>query len=101
MGKIIFWLIVFFVVLLVLRLINAANSRAANGSTPGRSAKTKDTAMTNFCDITVRVVRGRIVVLACLDNLVKGGAGAAVQCLNIRMGWPERLGLEFPGLHPI
>ena len=36
---------------------------------------TKDSAFTNFCDITVRVVRGRIVVLACLDNLIKGTRG--------------------------
>jgi LysW-gamma-L-alpha-aminoadipyl-6-phosphate/LysW-L-glutamyl-5-phosphate reductase len=41
------------------------------------------------------------VVIGALDNLVKGAAGNAVQCLNIRMGWPERLGLEFPGLHPL
>lgn len=32
---------------------------------------------------------------------MKGGAGNAVQCLNIRMGWPETLGLSFSGLHPI
>jgi N-acetyl-gamma-glutamylphosphate reductase len=25
----------------------------------------------------------------------------AVQCLNVRMGWSERLGLDFPGLHPV
>jgi N-acetyl-gamma-glutamyl-phosphate/LysW-gamma-L-alpha-aminoadipyl-6-phosphate reductase len=31
---------------------------------------------------------------------MKGGAGNAVQCLNIRQGWPERAGLEFAGLHP-
>lgn len=50
---------------------------------------TKDTAFTNFCDITVRVVRGRIVVLACLDNLIKGAAGVAVQNLNLMLGEPE------------
>jgi len=32
---------------------------------------------------------------------VKGGAGKAVQCLNIRMDRPETLGLTFPGLHPL
>ena len=37
---------------------------------------TKDSAFTNFCDITVRVVRGKILILACLDNLVKGAAGS-------------------------
>src|SRR4029077_13864435 len=48
-----------------------------------------DSAFTNCCDITVRVVRGRIVVLACLDNLIKGAAGVAVQNLNLMMGCPE------------
>jgi N-acetyl-gamma-glutamyl-phosphate reductase len=55
---------------------------------------TKDTAMTNFCDISVRVVRGRIVILACLDNLVKGAAGVAVQNFNLMHGHPETLALE-------
>jgi [amino group carrier protein]-6-phospho-L-2-aminoadipate/5-phospho-L-glutamate reductase len=57
----------------------------------------------NFCDVGFAVEPGdrRIVAIAALDNLVKGAAGAAVQCLNLRLGWPERLGLEFPGLHPI
>ena len=43
----------------------------------------------------------RVVVLAALDNLMKGAAGQAVQSLNIRCGMEETLGLEFPGLHPI
>src|SRR5262249_5020425 len=55
---------------------------------------TKDSALTNFCDITVRVVRGRIVVLSCLDNLVKGAAGVAVQNFNLMMGYPETMSLE-------
>jgi N-acetyl-gamma-glutamyl-phosphate/LysW-gamma-L-alpha-aminoadipyl-6-phosphate reductase len=42
-----------------------------------------------------------VTVIAALDNLMKGGSGNAVQCLNIALGWPERLGLEFPGLHPV
>jgi [amino group carrier protein]-6-phospho-L-2-aminoadipate/5-phospho-L-glutamate reductase len=56
----------------------------------------------NFCDVGFAVDRAaaQVTVIAALDNLVKGGAGNAVQCLNIRLGWPERLGLEFPGLHP-
>jgi N-acetyl-gamma-glutamyl-phosphate reductase len=54
---------------------------------------TKDSAFTNFCDITVRVVRGRIVVLACLDNLIKGAAGVAVQNLNLMIGCPETTAL--------
>lgn len=57
----------------------------------------------NYCDVGFAVAEGSTTVaaVAALDNLVKGGAGNAVQCLNIRMGWPERLGLGFPGLHPI
>ncbi len=56
----------------------------------------------NFCDVgfALDVDRGQATFVAALDNLVKGGAGNAVQCLNIRLGLPERLGLEFPGLHP-
>ena len=57
----------------------------------------------NFCDVGFAVgPDGQwIAAIAALDNLVKGGAGAAIQCLNIRMGWPERQGLEFAGLHPL
>ena len=54
---------------------------------------TKDTVNTNFCDITARVVRGRILLISCLDNLVKGAAGAAVQNLNVMFGLPETMGL--------
>jgi N-acetyl-gamma-glutamyl-phosphate reductase len=54
---------------------------------------TKDSAYTNFCDITLRVVRGRIVVLACLDNLIKGAAGVAVQNLNLMLGCAEETAL--------
>ena len=50
---------------------------------------TKDSAFTNFCDISVRVVRGRIVILACLDNLIKGASGVAVQNFNLMYGFPE------------
>jgi N-acetyl-gamma-glutamyl-phosphate/LysW-gamma-L-alpha-aminoadipyl-6-phosphate reductase len=39
--------------------------------------------------------------MAAIDNLMKGAAGSAVQCMNVMHGWPETLGLEFPGLHPI
>ncbi|MCX4809337.1 N-acetyl-gamma-glutamyl-phosphate reductase [Streptomyces sp. NBC_01239] len=57
----------------------------------------------NYCDIG-HVWDGasrRLVVVAALDNLVKGGAGNAVQSLNVRMDWPESYGLSFPGLHPV
>jgi N-acetyl-gamma-glutamyl-phosphate reductase len=54
---------------------------------------TKDSAFTNFCDITLRVVRGRVLALACLDNLVKGAAGVAVQNFNLMFGHDETTAL--------
>lgn len=56
----------------------------------------------NFCDVGFAVDQeaGQALVIGALDNLVKGGSGNAVQCMNVRFGWNERLGLEFPGLHP-
>jgi N-acetyl-gamma-glutamyl-phosphate reductase len=54
---------------------------------------TKDTVGTNFCDITARVVRGRVLLISCLDNLVKGAAGAAVQNFNVMFDLPESMGL--------
>jgi N-acetyl-gamma-glutamyl-phosphate reductase len=59
------------------------------GHLPG----TKDSAATNFCDLCIRVVRGRVVVLACLDNLIKGAAGVAIQNLNLILGFPEETAL--------
>jgi N-acetyl-gamma-glutamyl-phosphate/LysW-gamma-L-alpha-aminoadipyl-6-phosphate reductase len=60
-------------------------------------------AGTNFCDIGFEVEEGanRLVVIAAIDNLMKGAAGSAIQAMNVMLGWPETTGLEFPGLHPI
>lgn len=43
---------------------------------------------------------GRLVVIGAVDNLAKGTAGAAVQCLNLAVGLPETLGLSTVGLAP-
>jgi N-acetyl-gamma-glutamyl-phosphate reductase len=55
----------------------------------------KHVAHTNFCDIGWKVDEptGRIVLVACLDNLVKGAAGQAVQAFNLAIGLDERTGL--------
>jgi [amino group carrier protein]-6-phospho-L-2-aminoadipate/5-phospho-L-glutamate reductase len=57
---------------------------------------------TNFCDIGLALdPDGRhLIAVSALDNLVKGGAGNAVQCFNIATGQDERTGLRFAGLHP-
>lgn len=52
-------------------------------------------ARTNFCDIGCKLdaATGRAVVVAAIDNLVKGAAGQAVQNMNLMFGWPETEGL--------
>lgn len=56
----------------------------------------------NFCDVTVLHDEpgGRIVVLAALDNLVKGAAGQAVQAVNKRFALPEETGLTMQPVMP-
>ncbi len=44
---------------------------------------------------------GHIVSICAIDNLMKGAAGSAVQCMNLMLGFDETLGLKFSGLHPI
>jgi N-acetyl-gamma-glutamyl-phosphate/LysW-gamma-L-alpha-aminoadipyl-6-phosphate reductase len=58
-------------------------------------------AGTNFCDIGFSVEDDHVVVIAALDNLMKGAAGQAVQAMNVMCGFEERIGLEFGGLHPV
>ena len=55
----------------------------------------KHVAHTNFCDVGWRLEPGgrRLVLVACLDNLVKGAAGQAIQNLNVAFGLDERAGL--------
>jgi N-acetyl-gamma-glutamyl-phosphate reductase len=50
---------------------------------------------TNYCDIGFHVERGgrRCVIVSCLDNLLKGAAGQAVQNLNLMCSWNEEEGL--------
>ena len=77
----------------VLALLRAAYARERFVRVVDHLPGTKDTVGTNFCDITARVVRGRILLISCLDNLVKGAAGAAVQNFNVLFGLPETAGL--------
>ncbi|MGP3983810.1 N-acetyl-gamma-glutamyl-phosphate reductase [Streptomyces sp. KR80] len=73
-----------------------------------RLPEPKILAGSNFCDVGFAVTEPagdpadgtHATLIGALDNLVKGGSGNAVQCLNVRFGWPEETGLEFPGLHP-
>src|SRR6185437_11897372 len=51
---------------------------------------------TNYCDIgfTLAPDRRRMVIVSCLDNLLKGAAGQAVQNMNVMFGWNEEEGLQ-------
>lgn len=53
----------------------------------------KDVAGTNFCDIGVRAEGSSVIIIAAIDNLLKGAAGQAVQNMNIMFGFPETTGL--------
>lgn len=55
--------------------------------------RTKDVTYTNYCDITARIVHGRLLIFAVLDNMIKGAAGVAIQNLNIMYDLPETTAL--------
>jgi N-acetyl-gamma-glutamyl-phosphate reductase len=63
---------------------------------------TKHVWGTNFCLIypTVDSRTDRLIVISCLDNLVKGGAGQAVQNMNLMFNLPETTGLEALAIYP-
>ncbi|MCG7845184.1 MAG: N-acetyl-gamma-glutamyl-phosphate reductase [Methanomassiliicoccales archaeon] len=53
----------------------------------------------NHCEVGLEVVGNmNVVVMSVIDNLVKGGAGQAIQNCNAMFGWSEETGLDFPGL---
>jgi N-acetyl-gamma-glutamyl-phosphate reductase len=62
---------------------------------PGEAPALASVRGSNFCDLGAFVDErhGTLIVLATLDNLVKGASGQLVQCLNVMMGWDERTGL--------
>jgi len=68
-----------------------------------RYPEPKILAGTNFCDLgfALDAHANRVVAVAALDNLMKGSAGTAVQCMNLVAGYPETMGLDFLGLHPV
>ncbi len=63
---------------------------------------TKHTWGNNLCLIypTIDHRTGRLVVISCIDNLVKGAAGQAIQNMNLMLGLPETTGLETLAVYP-
>ena len=59
-----------------------------------------DVRGTNNADLYVQDANGVTLVISSVDNLVRGAAGQAVQCLNLGFGLPETRGLKLPALIP-
>ncbi|NET60084.1 MAG: N-acetyl-gamma-glutamyl-phosphate reductase [Symploca sp. SIO2E6] len=68
----------------------------------GTYPQTKWACGTNLCYIGVEVDlrTNRVIVMSVTDNLIKGQAGQAIQCLNLMMGWEETLGLPRLSFYP-
>ena len=61
----------------------------------GQYPEIRNVVMTNFCDLGVQILKDNgLVIIAAIDNLVKGAAGQAIQNLNIMAGFPENEALE-------
>ncbi len=63
---------------------------------------TKHTWGSNLCLVypTIAPATGKLIVISCIDNLVKGAAGQAVQNMNLMLGLPEASGLEALAIYP-
>jgi len=68
----------------------------------GTYPQTKWACGSNSCYIGIEVDprTGRVIVMSAIDNLIKGQAGQAIQCMNIMLGWDETLGLPKIGFYP-
>ena len=66
------------------------------------SPQTKQTLGSNFCLIHPFVDKrtNRLIVISCLDNLIKGAAGQAVQNMNLMLNFPETMALEGLAIYP-
>lgn len=62
----------------------------------GQLATLHHVLYTNRCAISLTPVEGvdTLIIVSCIDNLVKGASGQAVQNMNLMLGLDERLGLE-------
>ncbi|MCB4791379.1 MAG: N-acetyl-gamma-glutamyl-phosphate reductase [Elusimicrobia bacterium] len=61
----------------------------------GEIPNIKSVVYTNYCDIGLDIDQrtNRLIVVSCIDNLVKGASGQAVQNMNIMCGFDEKMGL--------
>ncbi|BBH18366.1 N-acetyl-gamma-glutamyl-phosphate reductase [Nocardioides baekrokdamisoli] len=68
----------------------------------GQWPQTKSVVGSNAVHLQVAVdeAANKLVAVGAVDNLTKGTAGAAVQCMNLALGFPEQTGLSTIGLAP-
>ena len=75
----------------------AGGAHAASATSPAGTAlpQIQHSVRTNYCDIGFRIAQDgrRCIVVSCLDNLLKGAAGQAVENMNLMCGWDEAEGL--------
>ena len=79
-----------------------ANESFVDVMPAGSHPETRSVRGANVCRLAVHRPQGGdlVVVLSVIDNLVKGASGQAVQCMNIRCGLDERMGLMQAALLP-
>ncbi|UTW45931.1 N-acetyl-gamma-glutamyl-phosphate reductase [bacterium SCSIO 12696] len=68
---------------------NAPLVRLCHTPTPAIQAVEK----TPFCDLGVYTQGNQVILVSAIDNLVKGAAGQALQCVNLHFGWPSETGM--------
>lgn len=63
----------------------------------GEPVQTLAVKGSNHCNIALALQKNKLIVMSVIDNIVKGAAGQAVQCMNLVLGFEETLGLEQAG----
>ena len=63
----------------------------------GVDPTTRTVRYSNYCDLQVYLVNGgkMLEIISCLDNMVKGASGQAVQNMNLMYGFDERTAIDF------
>lgn len=63
----------------------------------GQFPQTANVRGSNFCDIGLQIDErtNRLIVISCIDNLIKGAAGQAIQNMNLMHNMPEEMGMHY------
>ncbi len=81
----------------MVRIFGARSGAGASSSQKADTAlpQIQHSVRTNYCDLGFRIAKDgrRCIVISCLDNLLKGAAGQAVENMNLMCGWDEAEGL--------